>query len=250
MRNLKKAPTKQLEKFSTVFMQLGLVLTLFVVYVTLEYETVEKKVAVQPPLIDKGYVYTLDRAIIYKKEVVKPKTTQPKQKSVAKDLGKVKKVKNDDEVIQTVISNPTDNVPVLNPDTLPDDDEPEIIDSDDDPKSFSFIEEAPIFRGCEGLSKKENKKCFESKLRKHVQRHFNTDLAQDLGLRSGKHRISTQFVIDKQGKIIDVKIRAPHPNLKKEANRIVDKIPKFIPGKQQGEPVKVRYTLPILFQVE
>ena len=38
-------------------------------------------------------------------------------------------------------------------------------------------------------------------------------IAQDLGMRSGKYRISTQFVIDKQGNIIDLNIRAPHTKL-------------------------------------
>jgi len=39
MKNFKKAPTKQLEKFSNIFAQLGLVLVLFVVYVSLEHQT-------------------------------------------------------------------------------------------------------------------------------------------------------------------------------------------------------------------
>ena len=45
MKNLKKLPRKQLEKFSTIFTQLGLVIVLFVVYVTLEYQTEQKSVA-------------------------------------------------------------------------------------------------------------------------------------------------------------------------------------------------------------
>ena len=44
MNTKKKLPRKQLDKFSNIFTQLGLVLVLFVVYVTLEHTTEEKKV--------------------------------------------------------------------------------------------------------------------------------------------------------------------------------------------------------------
>ena len=47
MKNLKKLPSKQLEKFSTIFTQLGLVLVLFIVYVTLEHETKQSRFIVQ-----------------------------------------------------------------------------------------------------------------------------------------------------------------------------------------------------------
>ncbi|WP_367890043.1 energy transducer TonB [Polaribacter batillariae] len=46
-----------------------------------------------------------------------------------------------------------------------------------------------------------------------------------------------------------MKVRAPHPKLKKEVFNIIQK-PKFIPGKQNGKIVKTRYTLPISFEVE
>jgi len=45
MKNVKKLPTKQLEKFSTIFTQLGLVLVLFIVYLAIEHETEEKKLS-------------------------------------------------------------------------------------------------------------------------------------------------------------------------------------------------------------
>ncbi|PHO01694.1 hypothetical protein CSC82_22240 [Rhodobacteraceae bacterium 4F10] len=44
--------------------------------------------------------------------------------------------------------------------------------------------------------------------------------------------------------------RAPHPRLKKEAERVARKIPKMKPGRQRGRAVRVGYTLPITFNVE
>lgn len=252
MRQLKKLPRKQLEKFSAVFMQLGLVLSLFVVYALIEYQTEIKQpiASVHEPNTD---MYEIDytRPIIYKKVEVNQEVPKPKERPQSTNLSDLEKVKDHEEkAIETVITPEKEDIPqIFNPNDLDEEEEePEVIV--DDVKSIKFVEEAPVFRGCEGLSKEENRKCFEEKLAKFVQRHFRSDLAQDLNLNSGKHKIYTQFVIDKTGLITDVKIRAPHVSLKKEANRIVSKIPKFTPGKQQGKPVKVRYTLPITFQVE
>ena len=54
----------------------------------------------------------------------------------------------------------------------------------------------------------------------------------------------------KQGKIAEVRARAPHPRLEQEAARVVNKLPKMQPGKQRGKPVGVVYSLPITFQIQ
>ena len=74
------------------------------------------------------------------------------------------------------------------------------------------------------------------KITKFVQRKFNTDLAGDLGL-SGRQRISVIFKIDKNGDVVGVRARAPHPRLVKEATRVVNLLPKMKPGKQRGKAV-------------
>ena len=107
-----------------------------------------------------------------------------------------------------------------------------------------------MFKGCENLSEAKARKCLDKKMSKLVRRHFNTGLASDLGLKSGKHKIRTQFIIDKDGRVTDVKISDVHQKLQKEAKRVIDKIPEFTPGENNGKKVKVRYTLPINFMVE
>lgn len=249
MNNLKKKPRKQLEKFSTVFMQLGLVLTMFVIYVTLEYETVEKKAVVEVYESNKR-TYLIDEMppIVFVKDIPKPKFVEPVKPKTTVILTDIEKVDND-KVIKAVVDTHTETKPqVFDIDKVKVID---VVDEDfDEDVPFVTIEDAPIYRGCEGLSKEENKKCFVRKITKHVQRHFNGNLGQDLGLRSGKHKIYAGFIIDKTGKVVDVKIKAPHKKLQKEAQRIVNKIPQFTPGKQRGNPVKVKYTLPITFHVE
>lgn len=251
MKDLKKNPRKQLEKFSTVFMQLGLVLALFIVYTVMEYQTkVEQPVAEVLENTSDYYEIDDNRPVIFKRVEVKQPQQQPVQKPVINDLSKAEVIDNDEEkVIETVIDKPTDIQPqIVDVDKLDEviDDEP--IDDSDVP--FTIIEDAPVFKGCEGLSKEANKKCFVEKMTKHVQRNFDASLAEDLGLHSGKHKMYAQFIIDKQGNVVDIQVRAPHKKLKKEATRIVKKIPQFTPGKQRKKPVKVKYTLPITFFVQ
>ena len=50
--------------------------------------------------------------------------------------------------------------------------------------------------------------------------------------------------------VTDIVTRAPHTALEKEAQRIVEKLPKMTPGMQQDKAVSVKYILPIRFVVE
>ena len=60
-----------------------------------------------------------------------------------------------------------------------------------------------------------------------------------------------QFVIDKDGSIVDIKIaRSPDDNLAKEAMRIISKLPKMTPGKQRGRAVRVPFSIPITFRLQ
>ena len=88
------------------------------------------------------------------------------------------------------------------------------------------------------------------KIAKFISRKFNTDLAQSLGLSTGKQKIFTVFKIDKKGNIVDIKARAPHKRLQEEAIRVINLLPKMEPGMQRKKPVVVKYALPITFSIE
>lgn len=63
-------------------------------------------------------------------------------------------------------------------------------------------------------------------------------------------KVYVQFVIEKDGSVSDVKVmRAVDPSLDKEALRVIQAMPKWIPGKQRGKPVRVSYTVPISFKL-
>ena len=73
------------------------------------------------------------------------------------------------------------------------------------------------------------------------------EIAKENGI-SG--RVTVQFTIDKDGSVKDVKVlRGVDSSLDKEAVRVIQKSPKWSPGKQRGKPAKVKYTFPIIFQL-
>ena len=245
MRNTKKLPRKQLEKFSNIFTQLGLVLVLFIIFITLEHQTEEKIVAdfettkrevvyVAP---DTDVIFTKEPKVIPKIEIIK---------AAPFILDEV--VKGDNNIIENIIDNVTAEDPVLI--DIENVVEVNVKEKFVEDVDFINIQNAPIFKGCDNLSKEENKVCFEKKMKQFVQRNFDVELASEIGLGTGKHKIYTQFVIDDKGEIVDVKIRTAYKTLEKEALRVIKKLPKFKPGIQNSKTVKVRYNLPIAFSLE
>ncbi|MEA5080802.1 MAG: energy transducer TonB [Dysgonamonadaceae bacterium] len=64
-------------------------------------------------------------------------------------------------------------------------------------------------------------------------------------------RVIVQFVVGRDGSIESAIVaRGVDPSLDKEALRLVNSMPKWIPGKQGGQAVKTRFTLPILFKLQ
>ena len=64
-------------------------------------------------------------------------------------------------------------------------------------------------------------------------------------------RVIIQFVVEKDGSITDAKVvRGVDPLLDAEALRVINQSPKWKPGKQKGEAVRVKYTLPVAFRLQ
>ena len=64
-------------------------------------------------------------------------------------------------------------------------------------------------------------------------------------------RVIVQFVVEKDGSITDVKVaKSVDPSLDKEAARVVKSMPHWIPGKQNGSAVRVKYTVPVTFKLQ
>jgi hypothetical protein len=113
--------------------------------------------------------------------------------------------------------------------------------------SFADVEEVPYYPECKDLTRNEEKKdCFSGVINKFVAKNFDINIGKKIGL-SGKQRISTIFTITTTGEIANIKVRAPHPMLEREAYRVIKALPKANPGKIDGKPVNVTFFLPINF---
>jgi protein TonB len=233
----KKNPKADVSRNGSVYFAVGLALMLFLTYSTLNWKTYDKSD------IDIGKLNLdddLEEDIPIIEQVIPPPPPPP---PAAPEVIEV--VEDEEEVEETVIeSTETDQDEEIEVDEI---EIEEVVEDVEVP--FAVIENVPVFPGCERGSNADKRKCMSDKIAKFVQRKFNTDLAGDLGL-SGRQRIFVTFKIDKSGNVTGVRSRAPHPRLEKEAERVINMLPKMKPGRQRGNAVTVPYSLPITFQVQ
>ncbi len=237
---IKKSPKANLENYSKLFLQLGLVLALLLIYLGIEHKTFERDLSVLGNL-DAQEELEEDIPITERIEQIKPPPPPPPAPEI------IEVVEDEKEVEETVLeSTETDENEAVEVEEIE-----EVVEEEEvlEDVPFAIIEDAPVYPGCKG-SKAQKKKCLQEKIKKHVNKKYNTGLAGDLGLDPGKKKVYVQFKISKQGNIVDVRARGPHKRLEKEAIRVVKLLPKMIPGKQRGRAVGVKYTLPITLLVE
>ena len=100
---------------------------------------------------------------------------------------------------------------------------------------FQLVEGRPSFNGGDA---NEFSKWVNSRL-------VYPEKAKEKGIEG---RVTLQFVIDIDGSVKDVKVlKSDHKLLEKEAVRVVSSSPKWKPGMQEGKPVRVTYTFPVVF---
>ncbi len=102
---------------------------------------------------------------------------------------------------------------------------------------FNVVEQMPQFPGGEAA------------LMKFLQSHINyPPMAAENGVQG---KVVVQFVVDKTGRVGEVKVvRSVDKDLDREATRVCKSLPKFTPGRQNGHPVSVWYTLPVSFKLQ
>ena len=235
----KKNPKADLRRRWVLFLQIGLILVLFLTLQAFQWKTYDRQQIADPE-------FTFNEI---KEETppvtVLPDVPPPPPPKIAIDV--IEEVPDDKEVQEDNIA-PTeiDLDDVVNPSDI---EEPEDVE---DPVEvpFDFIEDVPVFPGCESLSENdERKKCMSEEINRFVMKEFNTQLGAELGL-TGTNLVIIIFVVDRQGEIGQIRTRAPHPGLEKEAERVIKSLPKMQPGKQRGKPVPVSFTIPIRFKVQ
>ena len=104
-------------------------------------------------------------------------------------------------------------------------------------KVFDIVEQMPSFPGGPAQLMKW--------LAEHVQ-------YPAVALKTGvQGRVIIRFIVEGDGSITDANVvRSVDSLLDKEAVRVVSNMPKWIPGKQNGAPVRVKYNVPVTFRLQ
>ncbi|WP_339896038.1 energy transducer TonB [uncultured Algibacter sp.] len=236
----KKNPQLEIGRNSSIYFAIGLNLMLLLSWSALEYRTYER---------DDVDIDVVEMQSEFEEEIpiINVNTPPPPPPPVVMSEA-VEIVEDAEEIEETVI----ESTEIGQDDAIEaivDVADVEVEDIDEDVQvAFAVIEDVPVFPGCEKLSKKATKDCFQKKIQQHVASNFNyPQTALDLGIQG---RVSVIFVIDKTGRIIGIRSRGPDKILEKEAERIISILPKMKPGRQRGKPVKVAYAVPIFFKFQ
>ncbi|OAD91849.1 energy transducer TonB [Aequorivita soesokkakensis] len=237
----KKNPKSDVSRRSMLFFQLGMVVMLFLAWQAIEWKSYDKSDN-DFGKIDVGD--DLEEVI----PITQPVTPPPPPPPPPPAPEVIEVMEDEDEVEETIIESTEakQEAKIVEVKEIKE----EVVEEEIADVPFAVIENVPIYPGCEKESGNDaKKKCMSSKISEFINKKFNSDLASDLGL-EGRQRIAVQFKIDKNGKVVDVRARAPHPRLEKEAVEVVQSLPNMTPGKQRGKPVGVLYSLPIVFDIQ
>lgn len=118
-------------------------------------------------------------------------------------------------------------------------------------ETFTVVEEMPIFNPgvCGELSIDERYACSQKEILTFVMQNVAyPQKALDEGFEG---KIYVKFIVDTNGKVVDVNIaKGGNSLLESEAIRVIKSLPDFIPGVQRGENVKVQFIIPINFKLQ
>jgi protein TonB len=240
---LKKNPQANVGRNSSLYFAVGLNVMLLLTYLGLEHKTYEKEATkIDILMLDDQFDEDIPITTI---DLLPPPPPPPAQQMVSEVITIVEDVVDVEEsVIQST---------EIGQDDIIDDREFGVEDvavvevEEDIEVPFAVIEQVPQFPGCTG-NNKELRACFERKIQEHLQKNFRyPSAAAELDIQG---KVYVFFLIDKTGKVTKIKSRGPDKLLETEAERIVDLLPRMVPGKQRDKPVGVPYSIPINFKLQ
>src|SRR5210317_239104 len=231
----KKNPKADLNRNSSLYFVLGLLVVLLLVWGAFEWKTYDEMNNYD---ISLNVEDQLDEEVPMTEQI---KTPPPPPPPAAPEVIEV--VEDEEEVEETII----ESTETSQEEEVIEIEEVEVEEIDEDISvPFAVIEDVPVFPGCEGASDK--KSCFQEQMQKHIRKHFRyPEIAQEMGVQG---RVNVMFVIQKDGSIGGIRMRGPDKNLEAEALRIIELLPDMTPGKQRGRPVKVPFSIPITFRLQ
>lgn len=227
---VKKSEKANLENKKLLFFEIGLMLSLSVVYFAFEWTTAEKQVAV---LEETTQVVEVEDMVPITQETPPPPPSAPSIPVLSDQIDIVDdEIQVDDNLFMNLEDDASMGVEIMD---YVENVEEEVVEEEAIP--FQLVEEKPSFMGgdANAFSKWVN------------ERLVYPEIAKENGV-SG--RVTLQFTVNTDGSVSNVKVlRGVDPSLDREAVRVVSMSPKWTPGKQRDRAVKVTYTFPVIFQL-
>ena len=234
---VKKSLKADLEGKKGTGLLIGYVLTLAAMFVAFEWTQKDRKVVETEQVYESVYEEDMIPISHQEEEVAAPPpAAAPKIAEVLNIVDNEtelveEEVETSEEVNQAIVTNavgtgtPTATGPVG-----------PVVEDVDENIVYDVVEQNPKFPGGD-----------EALMKWLYENLKYTTICQEQGIQG---RVITQFVVNKDGSIVDITIvRSPDPYMSKEAERVLKKMPKWQPGRQRGKAVRVKFTLPITFRL-
>lgn len=223
----KKTPKANLEAKKVLWIQIGLIIALVIVFVALEWKSYEKR---ELDLGQREVIDVPEEIIPITEQKVKPPPPPPPKQTLVINI-----VEDDVEIEDDDIDIDADaDMDTEVEEYIPIEMEEEEIN---ETEIFTVVESMPRFPGG------------EAELYKYLSKNIvYPTMAQESGVQG---RVYVTFVVEVDGSITDIKIlRGIGGGCDEEAVRVVRSMPRWNPGKQRGQPVRVQYNLPVRFVLQ
>ncbi|HET6243210.1 MAG: energy transducer TonB [Bacteroidetes bacterium] len=227
---LKKNSQVDLEKKKPMFLKIGLVISISLVLMALEWKSYE------------GNSSGLGELLINHAEeemipITIPEIPLPPAPPVIIELVLVD---NEIAIEKQVEINSTESDQTTYVEIIPE------VESIDEVEFFRIVEEMPSFPGCESIVDFDQRKmCTDEKIQQFLFKNTKyPQMSFDAGITG---TVYVSFTIGPDGKTKNISIARGVKGLDDEAIRVIESFPVFSPGKQRGKPVTVAYTLPFKF---
>ena len=226
---IKKSEKANLENKKLLFVEIGLILSLLIVYIAFEWTSKETNTSI---LEDNTEVLIEEEIISTNMETPPPPPAAPKIPVLSDQIDIVDdEIDLEDDMFMNLEDDASLGVEIMDYVEV----EEEVVEEEAIP--FQLVEEKPSFQGGDA---NQFSKWVNSRL-------VYPEIAKENGVQG---RVTLQFTVEKDGSVTKVKVlRGVDPSLDKEAVRVVSMSPKWKPGKQRDRAVPVTYTFPVIFQL-
>lgn len=228
---VKKSAKADLENKKTIFILVGLVMSLTLVLIAFEWRSASSS---------KGDLQVLNEGTT-EEEIIPITRTEEQKAAPLPPASKISDVLNivednvdlkEELIIRNTESDQNTQVEVTKMEV-----EKEEEEEAEEAPIFFIVEEMPEFPGG------------PTEISRFIMENVKYPvIAQENGIQG---KVYVSFIVNGKGEVENVKIaRGVDPSLDKEAIRVVQSLPKWKPGKQRNKPVKVSFTIPVSFVLQ